>query len=272
LPKELQEEDLQANIQKITQDHELPEAEKTEKIDSLHFDHANRFCKPVLSMMNLEGIFYMLQEELEDEKLEKEKNPSISGIKIEPELDSVLKNVDPDLKKWILDRINDASEAMSLPTTEITLFLKKKISEKVVGKNPDKGDVIQLKDEFTEFLNQSILENTEEKNSELKYKSLSNEQYDKILKDIDPTFAKEIRAAFEKFNGHLDLEKTLPDLVQNLKNILPNLKKLEQPEDLKTASAILESTLEALKPSIKRGSLSFREEERLENLSKKRKL
>ena len=246
LPKELQEEDLQATIQKTIQDQTLSEAQKTEKIDSVHFDHANRFRKPVLSMVNLEGIFYMLQDGLEEEK-----NASISDIKVEPELDSVLKNVDPDLKRWILDSIKNASQAMPLSTPEITLFLKNKISKKMVKENPDKGDVLQLKNEFENFLIESILENTEEKNSELKYKSLSNEQYDNILKYIDPTFAKEIRAAVEPFDGQLDLEKTLPGLVQNLQAFFPNLKNLEDPEDSQVAHVILRSTLEDLKPSKK---------------------
>ncbi|OJU72676.1 MAG: hypothetical protein BGO07_00405 [Alphaproteobacteria bacterium 40-19] len=269
LPKELQEKDLQANIQKITQNKNLSQVQRTEKIDSLHFDHANRFRKPVLSMMTLEGIFYMLEQELEEEKLEKEKNPSISGIKIEPELNSVLKNVDPDLKTWILDRIQDTSEVTHLPTTEITNFLKHKISKNLVGENAEKGDVKQFQGQFTEFLNQSVLENTEEKNNELKAKILSNQEYNKILKDIDPAFANEIRAEFDQFNGHIKLEKNLTELVQNLKDLLPNLKKLEDPEDLQTAYGILDSTLNTLKPSIKRESPLSKEEKIEKKPSKK---
>lgn len=275
LPKEIQEEDLQVNIQKINQDHALSEQEFHAAIETVYFDHAHHFRAPLLAVANFRGIFDMVEGELEDGKRKEEKNPSISDINVETELDVVLKGVNSELRTWILGRINHAAEDAALLTPTITLFLKNKISGKMVKENPDKGDEIQLKKEFENFLSESILENAAEKPRILKksilesaadklpklpYKSLSNEEHSKILRGIDFEFSALILQKFAKLDGKIDMEQALKRLVENLRIQIKNLEDLSISEDIDVAEIIVNSTVESLCLSEQKGSPFYEEE------------
>lgn len=264
-----EESELLANVKKFMRNPELSEQEFDAGIGNIYFEHANKFRPPLLSVANFGGIFDMVEGDLEDEKREKEQNLSISDKNVDTELDLVLKGVNADLRTWILDRINDASEDEALPISDVIRFLKNKISGKMVKENPDKGDEIQLKKELECFLNSPVLKSAVERSRILKNSVLEStvkqpqltfnkfsDKYSEILLSIDFGFSQQILKKFFELDGKIDMEQTLQGVVQNLWN---TTRDLTDPIDRQIAEAIVESKFN--ESSLERNRSPFYEEE-----------